>query len=247
MTEQAMAKKGVSLKQVLLIVAGAMILTVLLTLFAIKTWLFPSPFTPVELSQQEEQQLEQKLNQFDEIAGTTRPQDHNRYDTTDSRSPQSRARSFTPQPDDYDGQGALKPEAYSEKGANREITFTGRELNGLLANNTDLAEKMAVDLATDLVSLRLLIPVDPDFPIMGGKTLRVRAGAELAYRDNKPVVVLKGVSVMGVPIPNAWLGGLKNIDLMQEFGGEPGFWQSLGEGVESIQVRDGELYVKLKE
>ncbi|MCI5139928.1 MAG: arginine N-succinyltransferase, partial [Candidatus Electrothrix sp. AR1] len=61
------------------------------------------------------------------------------------------------------------------------------------------------------------------------------------------VVVLKGVSVMGVPIPNAWLGGLKNIDLMQEFGGEPGFWQSLGEGVESIQVRDGELYVKLKE
>ena len=52
---------------------------------------------------------------------------------------------------------------------------------------------------------------------------------------------------MGVPIPNAWLGGIKNIDLMQEFGGEPGFWQSLGEGVESIQVRDGELYVKLKE
>ncbi|MCI5165729.1 MAG: arginine N-succinyltransferase, partial [Candidatus Electrothrix sp. GM3_4] len=122
-----------------------------------------------------------------------------------------------------------------------------RELNGLLANNTDLAKKIAVDLATDLVSLRLLLPVDPDFPILGGKTLRVRAGAELAYRDGKPVVVLKGVSVMGVPIPNAWLGGLKNIDLMQEFGGEPGFWQSLGEGVESIQVRDGELYVKLKE
>jgi hypothetical protein len=93
----------------------------------------------------------------------------------------------------------------------------------------------------------LLIPIDPDFPIMGGKTLRVRAGAELAYRNNKPVVALKGISVMGVPIPNAWLGGIKNIDLMQEFGGEPGFWQSLGEGVESIQVRDGELYVKLKE
>jgi hypothetical protein len=69
----------------------------------------------------------------------------------------------------------------------------------------------------------------------------------LAYRDHKPVVVLKGVSVMGIPIPNAWLGGLKNIDLMQEFGGKPGFWQSLGEGIESIQVRDGELYVKLKE
>jgi hypothetical protein len=243
MTEQVITKKGVSLKQVLCIVAGAMILTVLLTVFAIKTWLFPSPFTPVELSRQEEQQLEQKLSRFDTVAGSPSSRDRN----VSPANAQSQARSFTPQPDDYDNQGALKPEAYSEKGANREITFTERELNGLLANNTDLAKKMAVDLATDLVSLRLLIPVDPDFPIMGGKTLRVRAGAELAYRDGKPVVVLKGVSVMGVPIPNAWLGGLKNIDLMQEFGGEPGFWQSLGEGVESIQIRDGELYVKLKE
>jgi hypothetical protein len=239
MTEQV-PRKGVSLKQVLLIVAGAMILTVVLTVFAVKIWLFPSPFTPVELTQQEEQRLEQKLNQFDTVAGTPSQGANRNADT-------ARARSYTPHPEDYDARGALKPEAYSEEGANREIAFTERELNGLLANNTNLAQKMAIDLATDLVSLRLLIPVDPDFPIMGGKTLRVRAGAELAYRDNKPVVALKGVSVMGIPIPNAWLGGLKNIDLMQEFGGKPGFWQSLGEGVESVQVRDGELYVKLRE
>ncbi|CAK8715388.1 MAG: arginine N-succinyltransferase [Candidatus Electrothrix sp. AW2] len=236
MTEQVKTKKGVSLMQVFLIVIGAMFLTVLLTLFAIKTWLFPAPFQPVELSQKEEQQLEQKIQQFDTGGTPHRLQEQN-----------IRNQPFIPQSNDYTAQGALKPEAYSEKGASREITFTERELNGLLANNTDLAQKMAIDLAADLVSLRLLIPIDPDFPIMGGKTLRVRAGAELAYRNNKPVVALKGISVMGVPIPNAWLGGIKNIDLMQEFGGEPGFWQSLGEGVESIQVRDGELYVKLKE
>ncbi|MCI5160139.1 MAG: hypothetical protein D3906_17300, partial [Candidatus Electrothrix sp. AUS1_2] len=68
MTEQVAGKKGVSLKQVLLIVAGAMVLTVVITFFAIKTWLFPSPFTPVELSRQEEQQLEQKLSRFDAVA-----------------------------------------------------------------------------------------------------------------------------------------------------------------------------------
>ncbi|WPD23849.1 MAG: arginine N-succinyltransferase [Candidatus Electrothrix scaldis] len=235
MTEQLPSKKGVSLKQVLLIVAGAMVLTVVITFFVIKTWLFPSPFTPVELSQQEEQRLEQKISRFDAVAAES-PETDNR----------NRARSFTPQAEDYDERGSLKPETYSEEGANREITFTERELNGILANNTDLAQKMAIDLSTDLVSLRLLLPVDPDFPILGGKTLRVRAGAELAYRNSKPVVALKGISVMGVPIPNAWLGGLKNIDLMQEFGGEPGFWQSLGEGVESIRVREGELHIKLK-
>ncbi|MCI5212444.1 MAG: hypothetical protein D3910_27500, partial [Candidatus Electrothrix sp. ATG2] len=70
-------KKGVSLKQVFCIVTGAMLLTILLTIFAIKTWLFPSPFTPVELSQKEEQQLEQKLSQFDAIADSPRPQDQN--------------------------------------------------------------------------------------------------------------------------------------------------------------------------
>jgi hypothetical protein len=61
------------------------------------------------------------------------------------------------------------------------------------------------------------------------------------------VVILRGISVMGVPLPNAWLGGLKNIDLIQEFGSDPGFWRALAEGVASIQVRDGSLLVVLKE
>jgi hypothetical protein len=29
---------------------------------------------------------------------------------------------------------------------------------------------------------------------------------------------------MGVPIPNAWLGNLKNVELAQEFSGNDGFW-----------------------
>ncbi|MCW5199672.1 hypothetical protein VU05_02985 [Desulfobulbus sp. F1] len=143
--------------------------------------------------------------------------------------------------------GRLKPEPYSEEGANREMVFSEREINSLLATNTNLAEKMVIDLSENLVSLRLLLPLDPDFPVMGGKTLRLRAGVELAYREGRPVLILKGVSLMGVPLPNAWIGGLKNIDLMQEFGGQPGFWQSLGNGLESIQVREGELHLKLRE
>ncbi len=242
MSGQPENKKGFSIKQMLMIVVSVMLLTILVTVFAIKTWLFPSPFTPVKLDQQEEQQLEQKLDRIDSFSEST--QAHGKIAAGSVAQPQP----LTEGPrGDFDAQGALKPEAYSEQEANREITFTEREINGLLANNTDLAEKIAVDLDKDLVSLRLLLPIDPDFPIMGGKTLRVRAGAELAYREGRPVVILKGVSLMGVPIPNAWLGGLKNIDMMREFGGEPGFWKSFGDGVESIQVREGELYIKLRE
>jgi hypothetical protein len=117
----------------------------------------------------------------------------------------------------------------------------------MMAKNTDLADKLAIDLAENMVSIKLLIPLDPDFPMLGGQTLKVKAGAELAYRDGRPVVKLKGVSLMGVPMPNAWLGGIKNIDLIKEFGADEGVWKSIADGVESISVVEGFLKIQLKE
>ena len=75
----------------------------------------------------------------------------------------------------------------------------------------------------------------------------VNAGIELAYRDERPVVKLRGVSIMGVPVPNAWLGNLKNVDLVEQFGAGPGFWNSFAAGVDLIEVADGQLHIKLKE
>ena len=117
----------------------------------------------------------------------------------------------------------------------------------LLANNTDLAERLAIDLSDNLASARLLIPMEEGFPVVGGKTIRIDAGLELALANDRPVVALRGVSVMGVPIPNAWLGNLKNVDLVQEFGGDPGFWRSFAAGIESLQLIDGELRIRLNE
>jgi len=83
--------------------------------------------------------------------------------------------------------------------------------------------------------------------VLGGKTIRVTAGLELDYRNRNPVVILRGVSVMGVPLPNAWLGNLKNVDLVREFGGTAGFWQSFSAGIETIAIEDGRLLIELKE
>ncbi len=141
----------------------------------------------------------------------------------------------------------LEPEAYSEEGASREIRLSEKELNAMLANNTDLATRVAIDLSDDLASAKILIPMDPDFPVLGGKTLRVNAGLNLAYADGRPIIAVRGVSVMGVPMPNAWLGNLKNVNLVKEFGGDPGFWKSFADGVEQIQVEDGRLLIELKE
>lgn len=234
-------KKGFSGFQVFGIVAGVMVVTILITLFAAHAWLFPKPFTPVVLNPQEEQQLEKKLERFETLTSGGKSA------KSVSAGEKVRVDSGPVQPDELTATGNLKPEAYSEKGASREINLSEREINSLLAKNTDLARKVAIDLGDDLISLKVLLPVDPDFPMLGGKTLRVRAGAELAYRDRRPIVKLRGVSVMGVPIPNAWLGGLKNIDLVEEFGTDSGFWKTFADGVETISVRDGKLYIKLKE
>ena len=222
--------KGFSGKQVFLYIVIAIVVTVLISFFVVRTYIFPSEFKPVTLSEKEERSLNDKLAELDvleslgndgqvEISG-------NVVDTEQER---------------------LEPEAYTERGASREITFNERELNALVASNTDMAKRLAVDLSDDLASAKLLIPLDPDFPIMGGKTLRLNAGVQLSFNNDRPVVILRGVSVMGVPIPNAWLGNLKNVDLVSEFGADEGFWKAFAAGVDLIEVNDGQLRIRLKE
>jgi len=207
------------------------LLAILLTLLGvwIFTVLFPAEFKPVTLNDKEQQVLDQKLEQFERL--------HTQADRRASRS-----RPFSSTSDT-----ALTPEPYSEEGASREIHLSEKELNALVARNTDLATRMAIDLSDNLASVKLLVHLDEDFPLLGGNTVKLTAGAELAYATGKPIVKLRGISVWGVPLPNAWLGGIKNVDLIQEFAQEPGFWQAFADGVEAIEVKQGQLLIKLKE
>ncbi len=217
-------RRGIKGSTVVWIVLGTVLVTVALTWWALRTYLYARPFEPVQLTPKEEVRLDAKL----------------------------RALGYDPAPANGSGRGEsdqqwLRPEAYREEAGKRTLFFTERELNALIANNRDLARRVAVDLSDDLISVRALIHVDPDFPILGGKTLRVSSGVELAFRNGRPVVQLRGVSLMGVPIPGAWLGGLKNVDLIQEFGDAGGFWEAFAKGVEDVQVEDGRLKVTLRE
>ncbi|MCK5918979.1 MAG: arginine N-succinyltransferase [Cocleimonas sp.] len=210
---------------------GIMLLTVIISVAAttwlITVYLFPKNFEPVELSDKEETVLESKLRAIG-ITGFI-------------------AKATKQTKDSEQNSSILTPEKYAEDPKKRHISLSEKELNALLAENTDLANKLAIDLADDFASAKLIIPLDPDFPLLGGKTLKVSAGVELAYQAERPIVILKGVSVWGVPIPNAWLGNLKNVDLVKEFGGNEGFWKSFADGIENIQVKEEHLLIKLKE
>lgn len=216
-------------------IAGLMLLTVVisvgLTFWLVQSQLFPKPFEPVELSQEEENTLQDKLDSIglgEVVKATPRGADG----LTDSQRQAS---------------AELTPEPYTEDPEKRNISLTEKELNALLANNTNLAQRLVIDLADNMASAKLLVHLDPDFPFFGGKTLKVNAGTELAFRDGKPVVVLKGVSVWGVPVPNAWLGGLKNVDLVTQFGNDSGFWQGFADGIADVRVSEGALHIQLRE
>jgi hypothetical protein len=215
--EQASAGGGYKIAFYVLI---AIIVTVIVTAVVMYKVIFPSEFTPVTLSEKEQIQLEQKLDRLD---------------------------TSTAPPKSLPSGKRLEPEKYTEEGASREIEFSEKELNALIASNTDMAQRLAIDLSDNLASAKLLVPVDPEAPILGGKTIKVTAGMELAYAEGKPIVILKGVSLWGVPIPNAWLGNVKNVDLVQEFGSDEGFWKAFADGVELIEVKEGKLRVILKE
>ena len=227
-------KKRFGCLQVFGLIVVAVIITAGVTILVFKTYFFPSEFKPVTLNSAEEKVLAAKLENLDSMeAGVT-------LHKKDALNKSSKS-------DRFDPNATIKPESYSEKGIKREIGFTERELNGLLAKNTDLAKKLAINLSDDLISAKLLLPVDEDFPILGGKILRLKSGMVFTYTKGKPVIILKGVTIMGVPIPNAWLGGIKNIDLVEKFGTDKGFWKTFSDGVEDIKVEKGLLKIKLKE
>ena len=223
--QAAPEKKRLGCLSILGLMLITVIVSVAVTVWFLNFYLFPKRFDPVELSSKETQVLEQKLAHFEGFAS---------------------AKKALTQNNDQDGK-ILEPLAYSEEGADRNLALSERELNAILAKNTDLADKLAIDLSDDLISARLRLPMDPDFPFFGGKLLKARAGVGVSFTEQRPRVVLKGVSVMGVPIPNAWLGGLKNIDLVDEFGQSSGFWKSFSDGIEHVKVVDGQLQVQLKE
>jgi hypothetical protein len=226
MNEVNLENKQPEKKSRFLLIAGVILLTVCLsvgiTLWIVNQYIFPKKFDPVVLSQKEDEKLDAKLEQFSWLSNIS--------------SAESNAES-----------GKLEPEKYSEKGAKREVVLSERELNALLAKNTDLANKLVIDLSDNLASGKLLVPLDEDFPVLGGKTLKISAGIELSFANERPIIKLKGVSVMGIPIPDAWLGGMKNVDVVNEFGQDEGFWETFADGVGYIKVEESRLIIKLKE
>jgi hypothetical protein len=226
-TAPAVKEKRFGWLSVVGIIVGVILLTSVLTAWWVKHNIYASKFTPTQLTSKEQQVLDAKLKKLEEAA---------HRDTVIQR------REKVDEPN-----APLKPEPYTEEGAVREISLTEKEVNALIAKEPDMARRVAVDLSENLVSVKVVMPMDQEIPVLGGKTLRLNLGVGLSYKEGQPVVALRGVSLGGIPLPNAWLGNLKHKNLVEEFGSEGGFWKLFAEGIDDIQVKEGHIRIKLKE
>jgi len=200
----------------------AVLLAIILGAVFVKWYFFPSAFSPTSLNEKEKVTLNQKLKYFG-------------IDLEDENKNEKNA------------EQTIQPESYQEDPEKREVRFSEKEINSLIAKNPTWATRLAIDFSDNLASAKMLIPLDPDLPILGGKTMRINTGVEVEFQQGRPSLKLQGVSVWGVPLPNAWLGNIKNIDLIEQYGGQEGFWKSFADGITYIKVTDGHLVVKLNE
>lgn len=208
-------------------IVAVIFITAVFTGWWVKHNIYASRFTPTQLTSKEQQVLEEKLAKLEEAA---------HKDTAVQRTAKGR-----------EPNAPLKPEPYTEEGTVREISLTEKEVNALIAKEPDMARRVAVDLSDNLVSVKVVVPMDQEIPVLGGKTLRLNLGVGLGYEKGKPTVALRGVSLGGIPLPNAWLGNLKHKNLVEEFGTEGGFWTLFAEGIDDLQVKEGQIRIKLKE
>lgn len=201
----------------------ALLLIVIATI-AITLWWMQRPIKPVVLSVAEKTKVDEKIQKVsaaaDVRAGLASPRDL-------AKKKPAQDRAYVP--------GA------------RELQLTERELNGLLNLNTELGKTVRLELARDAINAYLAVPIPQDFPIGGGKMFRARGRFRVSISNGEaPYAVLEDVTVLGLSLPKAWLGGIKGENLLANAVGEHNGKPVL-RGVKSLRIVPGAIVLEVGE
>ena len=188
---------------------------------AITVWYIQRPIKPVVFSAAEKAAVEIKLEHLDGTSGNG-------------------PRALTVE-------GAVsKPESdrpYAP--GSKVLRLTERELNGLLNANTDLGKTVRLELGRDAINAYVTAPIPEDVPVVGGKMFRARGRFRVSLANGAPPqAILEDVTVFGVSLPKAWLGGLKGENLLADAVGEHNGTPIL-HGIKSLRVEPGALVLEV--
>lgn len=203
-------------------------LLIIVATVAITIWWIQRPIKPVVLTPQEKQVVEEKLKT---AQGGNDSRSIRRPDTPleapEQRKAQEPDRVYTP--------------------GSKSIRLTEREINGLLNENTDLGRSVRIEFGRDAVNAYIAVPIPQDFPVGGGRTFRARGRFALSIGSGgAPFASLEDVTVLGLSLPKAWLGGIKGENLLADAAGSKD-GKPLLRGIKSLHVEPGALVLEVED
>jgi hypothetical protein len=215
-----------------------MVATVFITL-----WWIQRPIKPVVLSEKEKVVVDNKLKELEAPEKPTPPVANRGAQPSTSTPVPNRTLDAVELPP-----VAIPPSAdrtYVPGG--KVLTLTEREINGLLNLNTDLGRTVRLEFAKDAVNAYIAVPIPQDFPVGGGRMFRARGRFRVSIGNGgAPFAILEDVTVFGLSLPKAWLGGIKGQNLISEAAGERNGSPIL-KGVKSLRVEPGALVLEVED
>jgi hypothetical protein len=142
----------------------------------------------------------------------------------------------------------VPPEAPAKTdGDPRTISISSKEINAFLANQ-GIGEQVKLDVTRNRIAANFLLPIDKDAPLFAGTTLRIRLALNALMNENgKLVVKVDDVSLGGIPLPNAWLGDIKGLDLITSNIGEDPALERFAAGIKEFRLDNGQVHIVLNE
>lgn len=200
----------------------ALLLVIVLTVF-ITIWWMGRPIKPVVLSVAEKQVVTQKLDHL----GRAPAGKANAVELPANRPKPEPARIYVP--------------------GSREFRLTEREINGLLNENTDLGKSVRLEFRQDAINAYVATLIPEDVPLLGGKMFRARGRFRLSVGNGgEPYAILEDVTVFGLSLPKAWLGGVKGENLLGDAVGRRD-GSRIFKGVKNLRVEPEALVLEVDE
>lgn len=130
----------------------------------------------------------------------------------------------------------------------KTITLNEREINAYL-HQQGYGERLKLNLGSDKVSATMITPVDPSVPVIGGRTLRLNVVFNAIQSPEKKISFsLADVNLGGISLPNAWLGGIKGVDLFKDVeSSESSLMKTISAGIKEFKMQPGEIKIFLNE
>lgn len=130
----------------------------------------------------------------------------------------------------------------------RTLVITEKEVNAWLAKN-DLGDHVQVRFKEGKITGDLLLRIPQDFPVLAGQ--RIKATLALAAHLNGAsrhlALVVDDVTVAGMPLPNAWVGDIKGVNLMDGSERMDPAMKNFLNGIRQFEIQDGLVLVRLNE